>query len=447
MNDRHEPSSVLNTNADRVCRVAYTLDNFQPVMSTIIGDQPFFYMDCEEAIIEDDDDDLLILEEGLLSLEDYQALEKELLSFKEQESALTRFQEDFLRTAEQYFDDYCTNKNDLLGHHDTTDTRGLEAVLEVFSQSRLGKAYLDFARQNGIDIRYSNQVSGATYQPQSQSLLIHSDLCLEDQILLLARELRRCWQIRRMGALNVLSFGPDQAILLNRLKTADLQTAMIRIGWELQLSGERRVWKRIETSSLSDLGGAFAREAFLDFRSLNNGNAAVAVFEQWFLSARCKLADKEVIHDMLGDNQDYVFKAPVIEDEIKAETVMALGSMPFGKNYLATHVQTLLNDPLFREVKDRSNANFLWFVKFERSFREMEQELQDTPVPAADAVRASGSHTANNGVHTDETHTADILQFCLDKRASKRTRRRSDVRSNGTHASADIIYLRRWCFD
>ncbi|HEY8963342.1 MAG TPA: hypothetical protein VIN59_02640, partial [Alphaproteobacteria bacterium] len=44
-----------------------------------------------------------------------------------------------------------------------------------------------------------------------------------------------------------------------------------------------------------------------------------------------------------------------------------------GKNYLTGLIEIILADPLFTEVRDRSNANFLWFIKFERSFRASEE--------------------------------------------------------------------------
>ena len=47
------------------CRVAYMLDNEQPVLCTLIGDQPLFYVDevemdfDEDAMMEESDSDLL----------------------------------------------------------------------------------------------------------------------------------------------------------------------------------------------------------------------------------------------------------------------------------------------------------------------------------------------------------------------------------------------------
>ena len=161
---------------------------------------------------------------------------------------------------------------------------------------------------------------------------------------------------------------------------ADLMAGMVRIAWELQLAGEKDVWARIENSPLADLGRAFAREAFLDFRTVNNGIANCAVFEAWFLSDRCQHEDRRLIQQMLADYQGYVFDAEQSSKAVTAELIVALGSMPFGKNYLAPYINTIVSDALFTEVRDRSNANFLWFIKFERSFQEKELQMIEESV-------------------------------------------------------------------
>jgi hypothetical protein len=168
---------------------------------------------------------------------------------------------------------------------------------------------------------------------------------------------------------------------------------MVRIAWELQLAGEKEPWERIENSSMGDLARAFARESYLDFRTLNNGAASAAVFETWFLSDRCRGEDRKLIQQMLSDYRGYVFDGAQPSQTVTAELIGALGSMPFGKNYLAPYVQTIIGDAVFTEVRDRANANFLWFIKFERSFRETEQELQ-TDAPAKDAKRKGHKKSA-----------------------------------------------------
>jgi hypothetical protein len=114
-------------------------------------------------------------------------------------------------------------------------------------------------------------------------------------------------------------------------------------------------------------------EAYRDFRTVNNGIANAAVFEEWFLSERCREQDKRLIQVMLADDNGLVFGDEQTSKTISAEFIAAIGAMPFGKNYLAIHAATIMNDPIFTEVRDRSNANFLWFIKFEKSFKEAEK--------------------------------------------------------------------------
>ncbi len=69
---------------------------------------------------------------------------------------------------------------------------------------------------------------------------------------------------------------------------------------------------------------------------------------------------------------------------IALDVLKALGKMPFGGNYLLPIAPTMISDPVFTDVRDRSNANFLWFIKFERSFAAAEKEV---PAPQEKAKK------------------------------------------------------------
>jgi hypothetical protein len=170
---------------------------------------------------------------------------------------------------------------------------------------------------------------------------------------------------------------------------------------------------------MSDLARAFAREAYLDFRTINNGVAAAAVFESWFLSERCRVEDRKLIQQMLADYRGYVFDSESSSRKVSADLIIALGSQPFGKNYLAPYVGTITSDVLFTEVRDRSNANFLWFIKFEKSFRETEQELQET---------------GGSVLTPDRADTPSVSASSQD--ANKKEKR------PGAHAQENIVTLR-----
>ncbi len=348
---------------ERVCRVSYILNFDQPVRSTIIGDQPLFYMDFDER-----------LEDELAALD---MLEKELNLESGYLPEYSRSPEPCEESCQEaLIRDFQINCDSILSREYSTLT-DIGEVLKILETSRYAFSLLEFARGYDVSVRYCDEVDSAAYIRESGLIQINPRLSMEEQVLLAGRELRRVWQHRHGVLLNPLTFFPDQAVLVNRAQVADLTVSMVRIAWELQLGGFREAWERIENSPMSDFARIFAREAFLDFRTINNGMAMAATFETWFISERCRIEDKNLIQQMLSDYHGYVFDAEECSRAVTADLVARLGEVPFGKNYLAQYASTIIIDPLFTDVRDRANANFLWFIKFEKSFRETEQELQN----------------------------------------------------------------------
>lgn len=432
-----------------ICQVAYTLNNAQPVACTIIGEQPMFYMDFEE----DSHDEDSFLDEAEIAL-----LEKEVSKLKREIEEFERFSNFFDEGEEKKIQDFFDNMACIAGdtkikNDDIAKAALKKNIIDIISASRAGSAYLEFATQYNISLTLSPQVEFACYDRKAGEILINPNQDIETMVLLTARELRRHWQHRNGALINPLVFQPDNAILINRLQQADLTTSIIRIAWELQLTGHKEIWDRVENSPMADLARAFAHEAFLDFRTINNGVASAAVLEAWFLSERCKNEDKQLIQQMLSDTQGYVFDSAEPMKSVTADLIAALGTMPFGKNYLAMHAMTIMDDTIFTDVRDRSNANFLWFIKFERSFRETEQELQNGESSNGRNGRASKN---NSGINHAKSQSATIVQFKARQDnagahsdqglLSAQTKKRSKTASSKTKAADDrnVIYLRKW---
>lgn len=364
------------------CRIAYTLNNTQPVRCSIIGDQPLFFMDFEGDLEEEfaeggDPFGINAIEEGVA------ALKNRILAIEAGEAgpnanhyaSIEASEAIQIRTAD-FIDEAARMMMPAATSAAQDYSFRLKALEKTLRASRLAGEFLDHARAHGITLQFDAQAENAFYDRNGKTIYLNPLRDEQSLVLLCLRELRRVWQHKNGALLHPLTFHPDQAILVNRTQRADLCVAVIRCAWEMQLSGIKEPWERLENSSLSDLTRAFAREAYLDFRTLNNGLAASAVFEAWFLSDRCRHEDRALIQQMLSDYQGYVFDNEQVSRSVGSDLLMALGSMPFGKNYLSPFVGSIMADPLFAEVRDRSNANFLWFIKFERSFREAEQELQ-----------------------------------------------------------------------
>ncbi len=392
---------------DPSSKVAYTINNKQPVRSTIISDEPLFFMDYDHDIIEEDDDiylsDELLVDNSHNSSKDY---------FCEQQSFMNNIINEFAENK-----DFSVNPDS-----------NIKAIIKIISKSRYADELLKSAISDGVNIELSNNIEKSLYIKENRTILINPELSEENQVLLLAKELRRAWQHKSGALIQPLLFYPDQAILVNRTQNADLTINMVRIAWELQLAGYKESWEKIENSSLSDICHAFAKEAFMDFRTINNGKAASSAFEAWFLSERCNKFDKSLIQEMLADDQGYIFGKDMNSGiSITQELISALGCVPYGKNYLSQYAHIIISDPIFTEVRDRANANFLWFIKFERSFRETEQELQNE-IP--------GNEKNTVGKSNETRFTAEIIELPVSK---KEKHDKSD--KNGT---GEIIWLHSW---
>lgn len=367
MSDLFNISDFFEKDIRPACRVAYTLNNEQPVRCTIVSDQPLFYMDYEGPLDEFEDEEL-----GNFYYETMQ--EARLLEEIQVDLPVVSDAESSARRMELFLD--CAAELSTPRVSECT-TALHDKIIHDIAQSRMGRAHLESIDNHNVVIVLTGQTETSCYDRKSGQIQVNPALSYDRLLLSVIRELRCHWQHRQGALLNPLKFHPDHAIIIHRAQIADMTVQMIRIAWEMQLGGVTDAWTYLEASECAtDLAQTFAREAYMDFRSLNTGQASATVFESWFLSERCASEDRKLIQRMLADHEGYVFDNSRASYQMTTGLLVALGEMPFGKNYLAHYAQHILEDPVFTEVRDRSNANFLWFIKFERSFRETEQGLQ-----------------------------------------------------------------------
>jgi len=377
----------------RSVRMAYTLNNSQPVVCTLVSDQPFFYLD-EENALEDDfllDDELLEEEFFNTELESQLAVMKNKIDLYE-------------RNTKQRERNNKKREDDFIQSYTTDDSIELSDLLNLLKESRIAHAYLDDIYARGIYIQNSNHCESAHYDAAAKTIFIRDDLPKTEAVFAMLTELRRAWQEGQQAAVNPLTLHPDYAVLVNRVQQADIMVGTVRAAWELKLAGHEDIWKHVDQSSMRDMGRALAREALADFRTLNNAKAQAAAFETWFLSDRCKDADKSLINAMLAGYDKFTINEEGLKTAPVAQIIARVGEMPFGKNYLASYTHMIMQDGLFTEVRDRANANFLWFIKFERAFDETEQALQSSgalPMPALDP-QISAHIDVDNGELFDE---------------------------------------------
>jgi hypothetical protein len=260
----------------------------------------------------------------------------------------------------------------------SAETVPVEELRAMLMQSRTAETLLAGAQAETLHIVYDAQVPTSQFYPPSAhrpaTITLNPYRPKGDLLNLLARELRRNWHYFHGALLNPMDFEPDEAILVNRAQLADALMISIKIAWELRLGGNSEAWDYLVGSPMSDVSRTFEIKAQTDFRSLNNGTAARAAYDKFFEESRTKIHDKRIIHQMLLDETGYM-KSQKQRSRVSMDLFKRLGELPQGRNYLAMKAERTPMDSGYASVEDRSNANFLWFIKFERSFQEKEQQM------------------------------------------------------------------------
>ncbi len=265
----------------------------------------------------------------------------------------------------------------------TADIVAIDDLRRILMESRTAETLLSGAQAENLVIVYDAQIPASQYYPSADerpaTITLNPHRPKGDLLNLLSRELRRNWQHFHGALVNPMNYEPDEAILVNRAQQADALMVSIKIGWELKLGGISDAWDYLVGSPMSDVSRTFEIKAQTDFRSLNNGEAARAAYDKFFEDSRTKIHDKRIIHQMLLDEAGYM-KSQKERSRVSMDLFKRLGELPHGKNYLAMKASRTPMDTCYATVEDRSNANFLWFIKFERSFQEKEQQMVEESV-------------------------------------------------------------------
>lgn len=271
---------------------------------------------------------------------------------------------------------------------DVVDYIDICELKDIIMKSGTGEALLCGDSARGLKIYYDPQMPTSQFYPRGEECVItvNPHRPKGDLLNMLARELRRAWQHHQGALVNPMNFEPDEAVLVNRAQQADVLMISIKVAWEMKLAGEAEAWNFMAGSPIADVTRTFEACAQKDFRTLNNGEASRAAYDKFFEDKRTKIHDKRIIHQMLLDDQGYM-KATQKFPKVGMELFRKLGELPSGRNYLSIGGKKPPTDMSYSTVEDRSNANFLWFIKFERSFQEKElQMMRENVKVSADIV-------------------------------------------------------------
>ena len=322
----------------------------------LISDQPMFYIDDSADADDNDAADIELLETIRNRIDAYDKTAKSL----SREQTLT---------TQNQFDNAFNG-----GYQEPLD---IDTLITECEKSDSLQKYIQLMDEYSIQFVADNTIQDVCYNRQIQTISYNPYLSVEKAVLGLSGAMRQAYLHKNGALINPLRFQPEDAVLVNRLHAADKKTFEIEIAWELRLSGNYEVWNLLMNGADHDLCTAYGVEAMSNFRSLKNGFAARMAFEKWFISGRCKLMDRTIIQIMLGNKIDLIFNDADTSRLVATDLVAHMGNRPSGKNYLSSIVTTIMVDSMYTDVRDRSNANFLWFITFEKKMNEVEQELEE----------------------------------------------------------------------
>ena len=351
----------------------------------MIGDQPMFYID-DSADSYEDEDDLFVSDIELI-----ETLRSRIDAYDRSAKSLSATS---VKPTQSIFD--------AAFRTEAQAPLTLDEVLAFASKSNTFKDYKSVLDARDVHIVLDKGVATSSYNRAMQVITLNPHLSMEKAVLALCTSMRQAYLHKQGTLINPLRFQPEDAVLINRLLAADAKIMSVEIAWELRLAGAPSIWDTMMGGADYDLCKAYGVEAMTNFRSLKNGLAARSTFEKWFVSGRCKSLDRDIIQVMLGNKVDLIFNDEDTSRTIATDMVARLGARPTGKNYLSSIVTQIMVDGLYTDVRDRSNANFLWFITFEKRMREVEQELQSDGKSNNDLSSAKGS---SNGI------SAQIAQF------------------------------------
>lgn len=162
------------------------------------------------------------------------------------------------------------------------------------------------------------------------------------------------------------SHRPDAVLMLERARSADLETIAILAGWELRAAGYADLWRFILGSEEGDMAMIFTRAIEKDPAGFYDGSVLTRTFCQWYGDeGRVASSDHNVLEqmDMLMEEAQgaQVFgNKPMIAGDIEK-----LAKLPGSRAYLEGMGRNICTDPYFASMNDPINESHLFQICYD----------------------------------------------------------------------------------
>lgn len=196
------------------------------------------------------------------------------------------------------------------------------------------------------------------------SALGRSEYCKNTLLISLTRALRDVWQEKRHGAFDD-HYGPENVLMLERVRAADLDVIAVFVAWELRGEGDGSLWRHFIGSEDGDLAMRFSGYLEQDPLSLFNGKALAAVFKQWFKDkTRVNACDHEILNYLDSVCAEHEAELCASKKVLTPVGLEVLSCLPNRTAYLQGQGTDILSDPLFAGLDDEFNqAHFMQIIR------------------------------------------------------------------------------------
>lgn len=284
-------------------------------------------------------------------------------------------------------------------------------AVSVLSLSPTGRLMIKEAMNEGWEIGLGD-LGGYDFHldvPESKILLDNQSMLISafgrsgyfrnGLLISLTRALRDVWQEKRHGAFDE-EFGPEDILLLERVRAADCDVIATLIGWELRSEGFNDLWRYMIGSEEGDMAIVFSGYLERDPSGLFSGKALASAFHQWFQNEErinaCDHETLEYLDDLImlgGHGRAFG------EERLAPVSIEILSCLPDKTAYLRGYGECIMSDPQYAGLCDPINQSH--FLQIVREWRAV--VVQNVPFRSADLAEKifpGGAFTLEDSEHS-----------------------------------------------
>lgn len=254
-------------------------------------------------------------------------------------------------------------------HAFNTDKDVLSWLCAMMTESALGHMLIQHFEANNWLISLNDSDNGGYYINIGEKTLEvggfgldpatlgRSSLFRNTILINFARALRDIWHEDQNYELET-TYQADVAMLLERVRCADTDSAAIFIAYELRNAGYKELWRHILGTEDADMAQALLNVSDVYPISLYNGIALAHIFRQWYADTERVDAADHMFLEMMDEklnSQSYNVGTNTPHHNI-VERMSKIGHDIF---YLQAIAETVLRDPYFCKQDDLINAAHL----------------------------------------------------------------------------------------